>query len=209
MSESPQRPSYRDSWNTRYDQPVYVFGTEPNDFLAEMAGRIPSGPVLCLAEGEGRNATFLATRGHQVTAVDQSSVGVAKAERLAAERGVAITTVVADLADFVIEPGAWAGIVSIFLHIPESLRRATYRQAVAGLRPGGLFVLEAYTPKQIALGTGGPKDPALTPTLSQLREDLAGLEIEIGVETQREVLEGIGHTGIAEVVQVVARKPVG
>jgi len=78
---------------------------------------------------------------------------------------------------------------------------------VAGLRLDGVFVLEAYTPAQIGLGTGGPKDPSLTPTLAQLREDLAGLDIEIGIERQREVLEGIGHTGIAEVVQVFARKP--
>jgi len=202
-----QQRSYRDSWNSRYDQPVYVFGTEPNDFLAEMAEHIPAGPVLCLAEGEGRNAAFLASRGHAVTAVDQSEVGLAKAQRLAADRGVTIQTEVADLADYVIEVGTWAGIISIFLHIPESLRRKTYRQAVAGLRPGGVFVLEAYTPAQIGLGTGGPKDPSLTPTLAQLREDLAGLDIETGIERQREVLEGIGHTGIAEVVQVFARKP--
>ncbi len=205
MTELPR--SYRDSWNTRYDQPDYVFGTEPNDFLVEMATRIPAGPVLCLAEGEGRNAVFLASRGHAVTAVDQSEVGLAKAQQLATARGVAIQTEVADLAEYVIEPAIWAAVVSIFLHIPEKLRRQTYRQAVAGLRPGGVFILEAYTPAQMGLGTGGPKDPALTPTLAQLREDLAGLDIEVGIERQREVLEGIGHTGMAEVVQVLARKP--
>jgi SAM-dependent methyltransferase len=207
MSDVHNPRSYRDSWNTRYDQPAYVFGTEPNDFLAEMAEEIAAGPVLCLAEGEGRNAVFLALRGHAVTAVDQSAVGLAKASRLAEERGVTITPVVADLADYTIEPGEWSAIVSIFLHIPAALRRAIYRNAVVGLRPGGVFVLEAYTPKQIGLGTGGPQDPGLTPTLQQLQEDLDGLEFEIGRELQREVLEGIGHTGMAEVVQVFARKP--
>lgn len=207
MSDRQSNTTPRDGWNQRYDRAEYVFGTEPNDFLVEVADRIPAGPVLCLAEGEGRNAVYLAGRGHAVTAVDQSEVGLAKANRLASERGVAIRTVASDLNDFTIVPGVWAGIISIFLHVPREQRAAIYDRAAAGLRPGGVFVLEAYTPAQIGLGTGGPQDPALTPTLAQLREELRGLELEIGVERRREVIEGIGHTGVAEVVQVLARKP--
>jgi SAM-dependent methyltransferase len=207
MGAAPSgRPKTREGWDARYDQEEFVFGTAPNDFLAETADRIPPGPVLCLAEGEGRNAVFLAERGHAVTAVDQSSVGLAKAERLARERGVAIETVHADLAQFRIAPSAWAGIVSIFFQVPNPLRADVYRRVVAGLRPGGVFILEAYTPKQIGLGTGGPSNPAATPTLVELCEELAGLEIEIGVERARDVIEGFGHTGWAEVVQVLARK---
>ena len=207
MSNTAPRPTKVDSWNQRYDRADYVFGTEPNDFLREVADYILAGPVLCLAEGEGRNAVFLAGRGHAVTAVDQSPTGIEKAQRLAAERGVSIETAVADLGQYRIEPGAWSGIVSIFWHIPADLRAAVYRRAVAGLKPDGVFVLEAYTPAQIGLGTGGPGDPALTPPLAQLRDELAGLEIEIGREIGREVLEGIGHTGWSHVVQVLARKP--
>jgi SAM-dependent methyltransferase len=207
MSDLASSTKFRDGWNQRYDRTEYVFGTEPNDFLVEVADRIPPGAVLCLAEGEGRNSVYLAGRGHAVTAVDQSDVGLAKATRLAAERGVTIETIATDLNQFAIQPGAWAGIVSIFLHIPREQRRAIYRRAVAGLQPGGVFILEAYTPAQIGLGTGGPQDPSLTPSLEQLREELDGLIFEIGVERQREVLEGIGHTGLAEVVQVLARKP--
>jgi SAM-dependent methyltransferase len=208
MSEPQTRPRTADGWNQRYDREEYVFGTEPNEFLVEVAARIPAGPVLCLADGEGRNGVFLAGRGHAVTAVDQSDVGLAKATRLAASRGVTIETVIADLGQFRIAPKSWAGIVSIFWHVPPALRAAVYRRAVAGLIAGGVFILEAYTPAQIGLGTGGPSDPALTPTLEQLRTELDGLEIEIGVERRREVIEGIGHSGIAEVVQILARKPV-
>jgi SAM-dependent methyltransferase len=207
MNDTQAPHARRDSWNQRYDRDEYVFGTEPNDFLVEVSDRIPAGPVLCLAEGEGRNAVFLAGRGHAVTAVDQSAVGLAKATRLAAARGVEIETVVSDLGELSIAPEAWSAVVSIFMHVPPALRSAVYGQAVAGLRPGGVFILEAYTPRQIGLGTGGPADPALTPTLALLRDELAGLEIEIGVERRREVVEGIGHTGVAEVVQVLARKP--
>lgn len=93
-------------WEKRYAAPDFVFGTEPNDFLRSVAAEIPAGPVLCLAEGEGRNAVFLATRGHRVTAVDQSTTGLAKARALAAHRGVPLQTIVTDLSDFPIEPAA-------------------------------------------------------------------------------------------------------
>lgn len=88
------------TWDERYDGADYVYGTEPNEFLVSQIGQLPPGRVLCLAEGEGRNAVFLAEHGFAVTAVDQSAVGLAKAERLAAQRGVHIETVVADLAEF-------------------------------------------------------------------------------------------------------------
>lgn len=195
-----------DFWNGRYNADGYVFGTEPNDFVREMAARFPSGPILCLAEGEGRNAVHLATLGHAVTAVDQSEAGLAKARQLAATRGVTIGTEAADLAGFHIKPGSWSGIVAIFAHLPPELRRAVHRQVVAGLCPGGLYLLEAYTPAQLAFGTGGPKDPALLMTLAGLRDELTGLELVIGHEIERAVVEGTGHTGRAAVVQVLARR---
>src|SRR3954468_7368813 len=105
-------------WDERYSQPGFAYGTEPNEFLAAAAGRIPTGPVLSLGEGEGRNAAFLAGLGHRVRAVNQSEVGLAKARRLAADGGRTIETVCADLAEFPIEPGVWAGVVSIFCHLP-------------------------------------------------------------------------------------------
>ena len=193
-------------WNNRYDVPDHVFGETPNEFLAEVATRIPAGPVLCLAEGEGRNAVHLARLGHRVTAVDQSEVGLAKARRLAATHGVEIETVVADLADYSIATGAWAGIVSIFAHLPPDLRRRIHRAVVAGLQPGGVFILESYTPAQLAFGTGGPKDPERLMTLAGLREELTGLEFVIAGEREREVVEGPAHTGRAAVVQVLARR---
>ena len=194
-------------WDRRYAAEVYAFGTEPNDFLVEVAPLIPPGPVLCLAEGEGRNAVWLAGRGHEVTAVDASTVGIAKAEALARARGVKIATVAADLSDYRIEPGFWAGIVAIFAHLPPTLRRAVHRGVAAGLAPGGVFVLEAFTPAQVAYGTGGPSQPELLYQLVDLRDDLAGLEIIVGRELEREIFEGVYHTGRSAVVQVLARKP--
>lgn len=198
-----------DFWNDRFSAPGYIYGTEPNDYLASIAAHIPPGPVLCLAEGEGRNAVHLAGLGHAVTAVDLSAVGLAKARQLAATRGLMLTTQAADLTGYAIAPGAWAGIVAIFMHLPPGLRRAVLARAVTGLQPGGVFILEAYTPAQVGRDTGGPQNPALCPTLAALRTELAGLDFVVGRELERDVREGDGHTGRAAVVQVLARKPAG
>ena len=190
-------------WNARFSGDDFVYGTQPNDFVAAHAFRIPSGPVLCLAEGEGRNAVHLATLGHPVTAVDQSRIGLEKTQRLASERGVKVTTVHADLARHRIEPAAWSGIVMIFGHLPPALRRIVLKDSVRGLRPGGVFILEAYTPAQLAYDTGGPKDAALLMNAAALREELAGLRFDILHEIEREIHEGSGHGGRSAVVQVL------
>jgi SAM-dependent methyltransferase len=195
------------TWDERYGAKEYAYGTKPNEFLASVADRIPKGKVLCLAEGEGRNGVFLAGLGYEVTAVDGSSVGMKKAQQLAKARGVEINTIVSDLAHFDIEPDSWDGIVSIFCHVPPAIREPLHRKVVAGLRSGGVLVLEAYQPRQIKFGTGGPPVPELTMTLEGLRKELEGLEFQHAEELDRDVTEGLYHTGIGAVVQVIAVKP--
>ena len=196
-------------WDERFAEQGWAFGTDPNDFLRSVTDRLPKGPTLCLGEGEGRNAVWLASQGFDVTAVDSSRVGLDKAEALAKERGVRLATVLADLEGFAIEPGAWSAIVSIWVHVPPSLRVKLHRRCVAGLAPGGMFALEAYTPSQVEHATGGPSDPLKLMSLALLRIELAGLEFEIGRELEREVNEGRYHHGRSAVVQVLARKPAG
>lgn len=194
-------------WDERYADEEYAYGTEPNDFLKAQVEHLPKGKVLSLCEGEGRNAVFLAGQGYEVTGVDSSSVGLAKAQRLAQKTGVSITTQLVDMGDYQVERGSWDGVVSIFCHIPAGMRAELHRQIVAGLKPGGVLILEAYTPAQIALGTGGPKMPELTMTAEQLRHELEGLQFEMIEEQERDVVEGKFHTGRGAVVQVVAHKP--
>src|SRR3954470_1244677 len=193
-------------WDQRYSAAEFAYGTEPNDFLAARVEAITPGPVLELGCGEGRNAVFLAGRGYAVTAVDQSAAGLRKAEQLAAERGVSITTVQADLGALAIEPGHWAGVVSIFCHLPRAVRLPLYAAVVRGLRPGGALLMEAYTPAQIGRGTGGPPDPDWMMSLDGLKEELAGLEWVAAEEKEREVREGTFHTGLASVVQFIGRR---
>jgi SAM-dependent methyltransferase len=191
------------AWDQRYAVEGWAFGTEPNDFLKEEAHRIPPGRVLCLGEGEGRNAVFLAEEGFEVVGVDRSQVGMDKAQALAREREVSVETVVSSIEDFDLKEGEWQGIISIFFHLPPDLRGRIHRSVARGLAPGGVLILEAYTPRQLEFGTGGPPHPERLPTLAQLRKELEGLELVVARETEREVHEGRMHTGRGSVVQIV------
>lgn len=195
-------------WDERYNVDDYVYGTAPNDFLVAVGPQIPPGNVLCLAEGEGRNAVFLAAQGYAVVAVDYSQIGLEKAQRLAAQRGVTIETHCTDLQTFEIAPHRWSAIVSIFVHQPVAVRSRLHQQVVQGLLPGGVFVLEAYTPEQLQYKTGGPPTPELMANLATLQGELAGLEWAIAQECIRDIQEGTLHHGPGAVVQLLGRKPI-
>ncbi|MGA1368813.1 MAG: SAM-dependent methyltransferase [Blastocatellia bacterium] len=194
-------------WDERYGSGEYVYGREPNEFLVAKARMIPRGRVLSLADGQGRNGVYLAGLGYAVTAVDSSAVGLQMARELAVERGVPLTTIVADLADYAPGEACWEGIVSIFCHLPSALRRSVLAKMVRALVPGGVLLLEAYTPAQLQFDTGGPRDADLLASLADLREDLSGLTLVHAFEGERSVIEGTLHRGRAAVVQVVAVKP--
>lgn len=198
--------STRDFWNEKFANTEYAYGTEPNDFLVSAVTKLKRGATLSLAEGEGRNAVWLAQQGFTVSAIEQSEKGVGKTLRLALQRGVIVMAERGELETFHIQPNSWDLVVSIFAHTPQELRRKLHRQVVAGLKPGGVFVLEAYTPAQIANNTGGPKDASLMPTAELLRSEIAGLVFDRIEEVEREVVEGSLHTGTAHVVQVVAHR---
>lgn len=193
-------------WDKRYDTDDFVYGTEPNDFLAQHYQEIPAGRVLCLAEGEGRNAVFLARQGYQVTAVDASATGLAKAAKLAEQQGVELEIIHADLAGF--DPGIekWEGIVSIFCHLPPSVRQNVHARLAAALKPGGVLLLEAYTPAQLQFGTGGPPDAEMMMNRERLCNEIQGLTFRYLQETERDIIEGKGHTGRGAVVQAIAIK---
>lgn len=196
-----------DFWNQRYAGEDLVYGEAPNDFLRAMSDRLPkTGRALDIGAGEGRNALFLASLGLDVLAVDQSIVGMQKAERLARERALQLHTQAIDLRDFNADKGSFDVVSSIFVHLPAELRAAVHRRVAEWLKPGGVFLLEAYAPAQIERDTGGPKDPALLASLDTILSELNGLQIEHRAAMVRNVTEGKFHGGDASVVQVVARK---
>jgi SAM-dependent methyltransferase len=193
-------------WDERYGSEDYAYGTEPNEFLKTYFHHLSKGSILSLAEGEGRNAVFLARQGYAVTAVDSSRVGLEKAGKLAEQHGVTIERVHADLASFDFGLAQWDGIVSIFCPLPSILRKDVHRKVVAALKPGGVFLLEAYTPDQLRHGTGGGTNVDTMQTKASVSHELAGLEFAHLAELEREVIEGIYHTGLGAVVQAIAAK---
>lgn len=196
-------------WNSRYAKAgdEYVYGTEPNAFLAAYAAKLArGGAVLCLADGEGRNSVWLAKQGFRVAAIDVSEEGVTKARSLAEREGAAVDAQVADVTRFDYGHARYDAVVSIFLHLPAKARRATHRHVIEGLKPGGLFVYEAYGPEQPGYGTGGPPEPELLHSLDDVLADLEGCAIEHAFCGVRPVHEGRAHRGDGYVVQVIARR---
>jgi SAM-dependent methyltransferase len=191
-----------------YDEPFSeVYGKEPNRFLVSTVTMMQPGPTLTLAEGEGRNAVYLASLGFDVLAVDVSGVGLAKASRLAIEQGVRIATQEIDLADYDMGDEQFENIVSVFCHVPPRIRRRVHANVVRALRPGGLFLLEAFRQEQIKFSSGGPTQLDLLVTREQVVGELAGLEmIRVG-EVIRKLCEGRCHLGCSAVLDIVARKP--
>lgn len=194
-------------WNERFSEEEFAYGKEPNDFLASISFDAAAGKVLCLAEGQGRNAVYLAGLGFDVTAVDLSDVGLRRTRELASERNVQVDTICADLSTFEIEPNSQDGIVMIFGHTPPIVRKHVHLQIISGLKPGGFFLLEGYSKNQLKNNTGGPSVAPLLYSLEELMKDFADdFEWEIAHEIEREIIEGRYHRGKSAVVQLFGRK---
>lgn len=200
--------AWKDRWNSRFSAEGYLFGTEPNAFLAAAAGRIPrGGRVLCVADGEGRNGVWLAEQGYDVVAMDFSPVALAKSEALARARGVTIATVEADIYGWDWEPEAFDAVVAIFIQFaPPDKRGGLFAGLKKTLKPGGLLLLEGYRPEQIGYGTGGPGEVSHLYTRETLEDafgDLAALDIR---EYDAVIEEGAGHSGLSALIDLVGRK---
>lgn len=194
-------------WDQNFAAAGYKYGTQPNAFLVWQAQRIaPGSEVLVPGDGEGRNGVWLAQQGHRVTAMDGSAVGLQKAQALAAERGVTLTAVHGDLADWSPDPASFDAVVLTFVHLPRALRADAHRRLAAGLRPGGVLLLEAFHPQQLQHGSGGPKDAAMLYTAELLRADFDdALETLMAWEGEITLEEGSGHQGRAHVTRFVGR----
>lgn len=194
-------------WNNRYKEQGYAYGLEPNDFLKSRIDELkPQSEVLCLAEGEGRNAIFLAEHKHKVTAIDYSIEGLNKLSDLARERHLQIKTICADLTDYKIELHKWDAIISIFGHFPASLRQSIFTQVYGGLKSNGIFLMEAYDKNQLKFKTGGPQVEQLLYSTDELESDFREFNT-ISIKTQvKDITEGIYHKGTSSVIQVVAIK---
>ena len=193
-------------WDKEYATDEYVYGKLPNDFLNSHYDSIPKGKVLLLAEGEGRNAVFLAKLGYSVTAVDISSVGLKKAEKLAKENNVVIETICADLEVFGLGENQWDGIVSIYCHLPATLRQDLYKRIELAIKPNGIFLLEGYRPEQLDYKTGGPPVTSMMTSKETLIKELPNFSFSHLEAIDRVVNEGINHRGLGAVIQAIGSR---
>jgi hypothetical protein len=195
-------------WDQRFAEPGFKYGTEPNAFLLDQAHRLlPASQVLVPGDGEGRNGVWLAVQGHAVTSVDNSAVGLQKAQTLAARRGVALHTVLVDLADWQPTEASFDALVLIFTHLPATFRQAAHRHLAKGLRSGAWVVLEAFHPAQLGYTSGGPKDADMLYTPEQLSADFDGLvQPVLTWHGETSLDEGPGHQGAAHVTRWVGQR---
>jgi SAM-dependent methyltransferase len=195
-------------WDRRYAQDAYVFGVEPNAFLARQAARLKAGQVaLAVADGEGRNGVWLAQQGLRVLSIDSSEVAQAKARRLAQERGVTLDLEQADLATWSWPVEAFDVVAAIFIQFAApALRSVLFDKMQAALKPDGLLLLQGYRPEQLANGTGGPSQVENLYTEPMLRAAFGGLEILELIAHDTAIDEGLGHAGMSALIDLVARR---
>jgi SAM-dependent methyltransferase len=196
-------------WDARYASDQYAYGTAPNQYLKKQSALIPpGGRVLCLADGEGRNGVFLARQGFEVTSLDISTQGLEKGRALAAQHGVEMTFVAADINQFKLTDSSWDGIVSIFLHLPATLRRALHQRSMPALTADGVLIYQAYNNEQLGKGTGGPPEPSLLPDPQDVLTDFQGWPVADFYAGLRELNEGALHHGLGSVTEITAKRQV-
>ena len=195
-------------WDQRFAEPGFKYGTEPNAFLRASAQRLTAASqVLVPGDGEGRNGVWLAEQGHAVTSVDNSSVGLQKAQTLAAEKGVTLTTALVDLADWVPLSASVDAVVLIYVHLPGSFRLRAHRALAQGLKPGGWLILEAFHPQQLQHRSGGPQDVDMLYTPEQMTAEFDGLlKPELAWQGETTLSEGPGHQGLAHVTRWLGQR---
>jgi cyclopropane fatty-acyl-phospholipid synthase-like methyltransferase len=195
-------------WEARFAGPDYHFGTEPNAFLKSKADLLkPGQKALSIADGEGRNGVFLAEQGLDVLAMDFSPTALAKSQALARQRGVTIRTEQADLDTWRWPAGAFDVVVAIFFQFcAPPLRTRVFDGIKRALKPGGLLLMEGYTPKQREYKTGGPSEVENLYTRKLLEDSFADFSsVEIR-EYDSEIHEGSGHGGMSALIDLVGRK---
>lgn len=196
----------RERWNQRYETEGFIYGVEPNRFVAEHLSGLPPGRVLDLGSGQGRNAVWLALQGHRVTAVDLSAIATEQAKRLAAEAGVDVEFVTADLGTWDPPRGAFDVVLLSYLQLPAAARFSAHAKAAAALAPGGLVFLIAHHADNLEHGVGGPQEAAYLFSEDELKDDFAVLDIE-RLEQVRRTVDREDVSGEAIDVLMLARRP--
>lgn len=198
-----------DRWETRFGVPEYAFGVEPNYFLASCKNLLPaSGKALAVADGEGRNGVWLAEQGLDVTSIDFSPSGQKKARALAQKRQVPVRFELADVHDWAYPQNTFDVVCEIFTQFSSPAERMRkWAGMKKTLKPGGLLILQGYTPRQLQYGTGGPKELEKLYTRELLKQNFGDFTEYNITEEERVLHEGTSHGGMSALIGLTARKP--
>jgi ubiquinone/menaquinone biosynthesis C-methylase UbiE len=190
-------------WNERYSQDEFVYGKEPNQFLAGQLQNLPLGKIIFPCDGEGRNSVYAGLQGWETEAFDLSEEGMKKALRLAKLNDVDISYKIADAANIDYPANTFDAAALIYAHFPMKIRSTVHQKIMKWLKPGGLMILEAFNPLQIYNTSGGPKDLNMLYTVEMLQADFKGMHVKL-LETKTIILnEGAYHQGLANVIRFV------
>ena len=196
-------------WNERFDKEEFIFGKEPNEYLVEQTTQYlkPGNSVLCIADGEGRNGVWLAKQGMQVTGFDVSDIALMKANQFAKDNQVEIQYSLCDTDGFDWQANAYDAVIGIFIQFADPVMRTRiFQQVHRALKPGGIFILQGYTPKQLEYKTGGPSLIEHLYTEEMIRDLSQEFEILNLICYEKELSEGARHTGMSALLGMVTKK---
>jgi 2-polyprenyl-3-methyl-5-hydroxy-6-metoxy-1,4-benzoquinol methylase len=196
-------------WNERFNKVEFIFGKEPNEYLVEQTKRYlkPKDKVLCIADGEGRNGVWLAKQGMQVTGFDASDIALAKAKQFAKDNQVEVDYSFSDTDSFTWQENSYDAVIGVFIQFADPAMRARiFKQTYKALKPGGIFILQGYTPKQLEYKTGGPSLIEHLYTEEMIRDLAKEFEILDLRCYEKELSEGARHTGMSALLGLVAQK---
>ena len=197
-------------WNERFDKAEFIFGKEPNEYLVDKTKQYlkPKDKVLCIADGEGRNGVWLAKQGMQVVGFDASDIALAKAKQFAKENEVEVEYSFSDTDSYAWQENTHDAVIGIFIQFADpGMRARIFKQAYKATKPGGLFILQGYTPKQLEYKTGGPSLLEHLYTEEGIRQLASELNILDLNSYEQELSEGARHSGMSALLGLVAQKP--
>ena len=196
-------------WNERFNKEEFIFGKEPNEYLVEKTNQFLKlgDKVLCIADGEGRNGVWLAKQGMQVIAFDASNIALAKAKQFAKDNQVEVDYSFSDSDSFAWQENTYDAVIGIFIQFADpAMRVRIFQQTLQALKPGGIFILQGYTPKQLEYKTGGPSLIEHLYTEELIRDLASDFEVLDLCCYEKELSEGARHTGMSALLGLVARK---
>lgn len=185
----------REGWNRRYADRDYVWDVVPSRLLEAEIRHLAPGRALDPGCGEGRNTVWLASKGWRATGVDFSDVGLDKARALARRHGVQVRWLCRDLIRYRPRPRHYELVLMCYLQLPRDQLTVVVARAAAAVRPGGTFLYIAHDLSNLKHGHGGPRDPAVLCTPSDIVAMLPGFRVPRADVVKRPVDAEPGHGG--------------